>query len=115
MKYITCLLATGLQILVAQTGVSRPTPAGTESSRSKFIQTFMVKLRGGERIVPGHEMILGKFDMLMITRTWFDAVQGNTWKAITSINPKAEIYIQTEGPTLWKEADKSNIQDLKDG
>jgi hypothetical protein len=25
----------------------------------------MVKLRGGERIVAGHEMILGKFDMLM--------------------------------------------------
>jgi len=114
MKYITCLLATGLQILVAQTGVSGHTPAGRESSSSKFIQTFMVKLRGGERIVPGHEMILGKFDMLMITRTWFDAVQGNTWKAITSINPKAEIYIQTEGPTLWKEADKSSIQDLKD-
>ena len=89
-------------------------PASHAPGHGKFIQTFAVKLRGGEKIVPGDEKVFGKFDMVMLTRTWSDAIRGDTWKAIKSINPATEIYVQTEGPTLWKEADESRIKDLKD-
>ncbi len=113
-RNITCLFAIGIQILVAQTATPRQAPTGNDSGPRKFIPTFTVKLRGGERIVPGDEKIFGKFNMVMITRTWFDAIQGDTWKMIGSINPATEIYIQTEGPTLWKEGDQAGIKDLKD-
>ena len=111
---IACLSAVGVQIVPAQTAAPGQPPASKALGRSKFIQTFAVKLRGGEKIVPGDEKLFSKFDMVMLTRTWSDAIHGDTWRAIRSVNPATEIYIQTEGPTLWKEADESTIKDLKD-
>jgi hypothetical protein len=104
-------LVIGLTGIACLSASGQP-PAG--KGHGRFIQTFTVKLRDGEKIVPGDEKIFGKFDMVMLTRTWSDAIHGDTWKAIRSVNPAAEIFIQTEGPTLWKEFDKSGIRDLKD-
>jgi hypothetical protein len=79
----------------------------------KFIQTFTVKLRGGEKLAPGDERVFAKFDMVLITRNWHDAIQGGTWAAIHRVDPTTEIYIQSEGPTIWREHDKAETKWLK--
>ena len=66
---IACLFAAGLKIALAQNVPPRQVPAGKASGPGKFIQTFTVKLRGGEKIVPGDEKLFSKFDMVMLTRT----------------------------------------------
>jgi hypothetical protein len=92
MKIFACLFAIALPALAAP-----------------GIRTFTVKLRGGEKIVAGDEKTFAKFDMVMITRNWSDAIA-----AIRKANPATEIFIQTEGPTLWKEGDAADIARLKD-
>lgn len=79
----------------------------------KFIQTFTVKLRGGEKLAPGDENLFAKHDMILITRNWHDAIGGDTWSAIRGVDPTTEIYIQTEGPTIWREHDREETKQLK--
>jgi hypothetical protein len=61
---------------VAAAWLAGPSVQATPSGHGKFIQTFTVKLRGGEKLAPGDERLLAKSDMILITRNWHGAIQG---------------------------------------
>lgn len=114
MTFCSSVRPAGLAVIAGLFAVGIQSLCGQPPAKGRFIQTFTVKLHGGEKVVPGDEKILGKFDMVMLTRNWYGAIDNDTWKAIKAVNPATAIFIQTEGPTLWKEGDGFRIEDLKD-
>jgi hypothetical protein len=102
-----------LAAAAAAAWLAGPSVRAVPLGHGKFIQTFTVKLRGGEKLAPGDERLLAKFDMILITRNWHDAINGDTWAAIHRVDPATEIYIQSEGPTIWREHDRAEPKWLK--
>ena len=107
-RKIPCLVAVLISILLVCANADEHKKK--TASREKCIKTFMVKLRGGEKIDSAAVNKMAKFDMLVITRNWYDTVNNDTWSAIKDINPDCEIFIQVEGPTSYRKRDFGDIK-----
>ncbi|MBN2410461.1 hypothetical protein JXQ31_02140 [candidate division KSB1 bacterium] len=110
-RKISCLAVVLISILLVYANAEEQQKKTAPSE--KCIKTFMVKLRGGEKIDSSAVNKIAKFDMLVITRNWYDAVNHDTWSAIKDINPDCEIFIQVEGPTIYRKHDFEDIRFCK--
>lgn len=77
-------------------------------SYAKFLQTFSVRV-GGSALSSGNEVLLAKFDKVLLQRFHYDDIRGDTWGAIKADNPNTEIYLYQSGITVFDDQDNYSI------
>ncbi|HEX7954088.1 MAG TPA: putative glycoside hydrolase, partial [Burkholderiales bacterium] len=72
-------------------------PLAAQTGSSKFIPTFLVYYGGGPALVSTDAAKLAKYDLIDIDRFRYNQIGSNTWNAIKSVNPTANIYLYQMG------------------
>ncbi len=81
--------------------------AEAATSPAKFIPTFLVYYGGGPVLVSTDAQQLAKYDLIDIDRFRYNNIGSNTWAAIKSLNPGAQIYLYEMGPEAPNYLDSS--------
>ena len=82
-------------------------------SPAKFLKTISVR-NGGASLAPGDEVLLAKFDKVLLNRFVYDDIGGDTWGAIKAINPSTQIYLYQLGRESTNTHDGRSIVFLND-
>ncbi|HKQ23581.1 MAG TPA: putative glycoside hydrolase, partial [Burkholderiales bacterium] len=90
-------------------------PVAAQTAPTKFIPTFLLYHGGGPALVAADAAKLAKFDLIDIERMRYNSIGPNTWAAIKSLNPNAQIYLYemaAEAPSHLDGAAQVNLNGL---
>ena len=87
-------------------------PVAAQTASTKFIPTFLLYHGGGPALVATDAAKLAKFDLIDIDRVRYNNIGPNTWAAIKSLNPNAQIYLYEMGPEAPSHLDGAAQVDL---
>src|SRR5712672_1361984 len=85
-------------------GAALPLAAQTAAPR-KTIQTYLLYYGGGATLVASDAAKFARFDLLGFDRFRYNQIGPNTWAAIKSLNPNAQIYLYVDGPDIYNDQD----------
>ena len=104
-KTVLISFITGILVLLLISIIS------AQSVDYKFIRTFLCRV-GGSELSAGDEVLMAKFELVIVGRHQYNKINGNTWGAIKAINPNTEIYLyQASRPN--DNQDNASLVDLR--
>ncbi|MCK4965444.1 hypothetical protein KAS50_00350, partial [bacterium] len=104
-KTVLISFITGILVLLLISIIS------AQSVDHKFMRTFLCRV-GGSELSAGDEVLMAKFELVIVGRHQYNKINGNTWGAIKAINPNTEIYLyQASRPN--DNQDNASLVDLR--